>query len=94
MKNVQPLHDRVLVRPHKAQEVSKGGIHLPRAAAEREHPASGEVLAVGSNDDFFVQVGQKILYGKYVGTEVTVNGEVLKVMREKDIMAIVDEYPT
>lgn len=93
MQNVQPLHDRVLIRPKKFEHKTPGGLHLPRQAAEREHPACGEVLALGTAEEFGIAPGDKILYGKYVGTEVKVADETLLVMREKDIMAKIDDWP-
>jgi chaperonin GroES len=90
-----PLHDRVIVRSAEPEEVSKGGIILPDTAKEK--PQQGEVLAVGPGkigDDgktitMQVKVGDKILYGKYSGTEVSIDGEDVLIMRESDIFAVI-----
>ena len=92
--NLTPLHDRVLVRPSKPEEVSSGGIIIPDTA--QEQPMQGEIIAAGPgkiNDDgkvsvLQVKVGDSVLYGKYSGTEVSVNGEDLLIMRESDIFAV------
>lgn len=93
--NVTPLHDRVLVRPAQPEEVTSGGIIIPDTAKEK--PMQGEVVAVGAgkhNDEgkliaMQVQPGDKVLYGKYSGTEINVSGEDLLIMRESDIFAII-----
>ncbi|MER3525018.1 MAG: co-chaperone GroES [Ignavibacteria bacterium] len=92
---VKPLADRVVVKPAPAEEKTKGGIILPDTAKEK--PVIGEVVAVGPGkvtDDGKkiapeVKVGDKVLYGKYSGTEVTIEGEEYLIMREADIFAIV-----
>ncbi len=92
---IKPLADRVIVKPSPAEEKTKGGIILPDTAKEK--PVIGEVVAVGPGkvtDDGKkvapeVKVGDKVLYGKYSGTEVTVEGEEYLIMREADIFAIV-----
>lgn len=92
---MKPLGDRVVVKPAAAEEKTKGGIILPDTAKEK--PVIGEVVAVGPGkvtDDGKkvapeVKVGDKVLYGKYSGTEVTVEGEEYLIMREADIFAIV-----
>ncbi len=92
---MKPLGDRVIVKPAAAEEKTKGGIILPDTAKEK--PVIGEVVAVGPGkvtDDGKkvtpeVKVGDKVLYGKYSGTEVTVEGEEYLIMREADIFAIV-----
>jgi chaperonin GroES len=92
--NLTPLHDRVLVRPSKPEEVTSGGIIIPDTAKEK--PMQGEIIAAGpgkTNDDgkltaLQVKVGDSVLYGKYSGTEVSVNGEDLLIMRESDIFAV------
>ncbi|MBI5474254.1 MAG: co-chaperone GroES [Ignavibacteriae bacterium] len=92
---MKPLADRVIVKPSPAEEKTKGGIILPDTAKEK--PVIGEVVAVGPGkvaDDgkkilLEVKVGDKVLYGKYSGTEVTVEGEEYLIMREADIFAIV-----
>lgn len=94
--SIQPLGDRVVVKPHKAEDKTKGGIVLPDTAKEK--PQEGEVIAVGkgkASDNGSVQAlevkkGDKVLYGKYSGTEITSKeGEELLIMREDDILAIV-----
>ncbi len=92
---MKPLADRVIVKPSAAEEKTKGGIILPDTAKEK--PVIGEVVAVGPGkitEDGKkvvpeVKVGDKVLYGKYSGTEVTVEGEEYLIMREADIFAIV-----
>ena len=92
---MKPLADRVVIKPAVAEEKTKGGIILPDTAKEK--PVIGEVVAVGPGkvtDDGKkvapeVKVGDKVLYGKYSGTEVTVEGEEYLIMREADIFAIV-----
>jgi chaperonin GroES len=94
---LRPLHDRVIVRRMEEERVSAGGIVIPDNAAEK--PVRGEVVAVGngkvldSGDQrgLDVKAGDKVLFGKYSGTEVKVDGEELLVMREDDIMAVIDE---
>lgn len=93
--NVTPLQDRVIVKPLEAEEKTKGGIILPDTAKEK--PIEGTVVAVGPGkiaDDgkvinMTVKVGDKVLYGKYSGTEVTIDGEEYLFMRESDIFAVV-----
>ncbi len=93
--NIKPLADRVVIKPAPAEERTKGGIILPDTAKEK--PVIGEVVAVGPGkvtDDgkkiaLEVKVGDKVLYGKYSGTEVTVDGDEVLIMREADIFAIV-----
>ena len=93
---IRPLHDRVIVKRIEEERKSAGGIVIPDTAAEK--PDQGEVVAVGKGkkDDqgklipLDVKVGDKILFGKYSGTEVKVDGEELVVMREEDVMAIIE----
>ena len=93
---IRPLHDRVLVRRLDDEKTSPGGIVIPDTVAEK--PMQGEIVAVGNgkiqeNGDIRpldVKVGDKILFGKYSGTEVKVGGEELLVMREDDIMGVVE----
>jgi chaperonin GroES len=88
--NVTPLHDRVIVRPAKAEEKTAGGIIIPDTAKEK--PQRGEVVAAGpgkKDEPVTVKIGDTVLYGKYAGTELTVDGEDLLIMRESDILAIV-----
>ncbi|MFW2330956.1 MAG: co-chaperone GroES [Nitrospinota bacterium] len=93
--NVKPLHDRVLVEPASEQETIKGGIIIPDTAKEK--PQEGKVVAIGAGkilDDgsrkpFEVQVGDKVIYSKYAGTEIKVDSEERLLMREDDILAII-----
>jgi chaperonin GroES len=92
---IKPLGDRVVIKPAEAEEKTKGGIILPDTAKEK--PVVGEIVAVGPGkvaDDgkkivMEVKVGDKVLYGKYSGTEVTIEGDEYLIMREADIFAIV-----
>ena len=94
---IRPLHDRVIVRRLEEERKTAGGIVIPDTAAEK--PVRGEVTAVGNgkildNGDvrsLDVKVGDKVLFGKYSGTEVKVDGEELVVMREDDIMAVLED---
>ncbi|MGR9044199.1 MAG: co-chaperone GroES [Gammaproteobacteria bacterium] len=91
---IRPLHDRVIIKRVEEETKTAGGIVLPGSAAEK--PSQGEVLAVGNgkvldNGDvraLEVKVGDKVLFGKYSGTEVKIDGEEVIVMREEDIMGI------
>jgi len=93
--NIKPLADRVVVKPLEQDEAKVGSIYIPDTAKEK--PQEGEIVAVGpgkvsdSGDkvDMEVKVGDKVLYGKYSGTEVTVDGEDYLIMRESDILAII-----
>jgi chaperonin GroES len=92
---IEPLADRVLVKPMEAEEKTKGGIVLPDTAKEK--PQQGEVVAVGKGKTLDngevkpleVKVGDKVLYGKYAGTEVTIDGEEYLIIREDDILAVI-----
>jgi len=92
---LNPLADRVVVKPAEAEEKTKGGIILPDTAKEK--PVEGAIVAAGpgkisDNGELVkmtVKVGDKVLYGKYSGTEVTIDGEEYLIMRESDIFAIV-----
>lgn len=87
---LQPLADRVLVQADIAEEKSKGGIIIPDTA--KESPQKGVVLAVGKgkkDDPMTVQVGDSVLYGKYSGTEITVEGVEALIMKESDIFGII-----
>ncbi|NMC43104.1 MAG: co-chaperone GroES [candidate division Zixibacteria bacterium] len=94
--NIRPLADRVMVKPIEPAEVKKGGIIIPDTAKEK--PMHGEVKAVGTGRQtedgkvipMTVKVGNKILYGKYSGTEISVDGEEMLIMRESDVLAIVE----
>ena len=87
--NVQPLADRVLIEPAPAEEKTAFGIIIPDTAKEK--PQRGTVLAVGpgkKDEPLTVKVGDSVLYGKYAGTEITVEGKEYLIMRESDIFAI------
>ncbi|MDO8826770.1 MULTISPECIES: co-chaperone GroES [Methylophaga] len=94
--NLRPLHDRVIVRRMEEETTSAGGIVIPDNAAEK--PSRGEILAAGNGKitdsgevrPLAVKVGDKVLFGKYAGTEVKVEGEELLVMREDDIVAVIE----
>ena len=91
----KPLHDRVLVRRVESDEKTKGGLIIPESAKEK--PAEGEIVAVGAGakDDegdriaMDVKAGDKILFGKWSGTEITLDGEELLIMKESDILGII-----
>jgi chaperonin GroES len=93
---IRPLHDRVIVKRLESENVSAGGIVIPDSAAEK--PVQGKVVAVGKGKiledgnvrPLDVKVGDKILFGKYSGTEVKVDGDDLVVMREEDVMAVIE----
>ena len=93
--NLTPLHDRVIVKPSEPEEITKGGIIIPDTAKEK--PQQGEIIAAGSgriNDEgkvipLAVKKGDKILYGKYSGTEIAIDGDEFLMMRESDIFAII-----
>ncbi len=93
---IRPLHDRVVVKRMEEESTSPGGIVIPDSAAEK--PIKGEVMAVGNGKltdsgelrALDLNVGDKVLFGKYSGTEVKVDGDELLVMREDDIMAVIE----
>jgi chaperonin GroES len=95
--NIRPLHDRVIVKREPEERKSPGGIVIPDTASEK--PTFGNVIAVGQGKVLDngqvrppdVKVGDRILFGKYSGTEVKVNNEELVVMREADVMAVVEK---
>ena len=94
---IRPLHDRVVVSRVAEEEKTKGGIIIPDTAKEK--PVEGKVLAVGSGrilDDgsvrkLDIKVGDRVLFGKYGGTEVTLNGEDHLILREEDILGVVEK---
>ena len=94
--NIRPLHDRVVVRRTEEERKSPGGIVIPDSATEK--PVKGEVLAVGNgkiidsgqSKALDLKVGDQVLFGKYSGTEIKVNGEDLLVMREEDVLAVIE----
>ena len=92
---VAPLADRVVVRPLEETEQMRGGLYIPDTAKEK--PQQGEVLAVGPGKfedgkrvQMEVKVGDKILYGKYSGTEITINDEQVLILRESDVLAVIN----
>lgn len=88
--NITPLHDRVIVKPAAAEEKSAGGIIIPNTAKEK--PQKGVVVAAGPgkvDEPVTVKAGDSVLYGKYAGTELTIDGLEYLIMRESDILAIV-----
>lgn len=93
--NVKPLFDRVVIKDVESEETTKGGIILTSSAKEK--PQYANVVAVGPGGvvdgkevTMQVQVGQKVIYSKYAGTEVKIDGEELKIVRQSDILAIVE----
>ena len=94
--NIRPLHDRVILKRMEEETKSAGGIVIPDSAAEK--PIRGEVVAAGPGKrlesgellPLDVKVGDKVLFGKYSGTEVKVDGQELLVMREEDIMGVIE----
>lgn len=94
--NIRPLHDRVVIRRLEEERTSAGGIVIPDTATEK--PSRGEVVAIGAGKmldngeviPLAVKIGEKILFGKYAGTEVKIAGEEYVVMREDDIMGVIE----
>jgi chaperonin GroES len=94
---IRPLHDRVIIKRLEEERTTQGGIIIPDTAAEK--PIKGKVIAVGKGKilesgevrPLDVKVGDNILFGKYSGTEVKVDGEDLLVMREEDVMAVIEK---
>ena len=92
--NITPLHDRVIVKPAAAEEKTAGGIIIPDTAKEK--PVQGEIIAVGQGrigDDgkirpLDVKKGDRVLFGKYAGTEIKIEGEEFLMMREEDILGV------
>ena len=93
---LRPLHDRVIIKRMEEERLSAGGIVIPDSATEK--PIRGEVLAVGNGKilengsvrALAVKAGDKVLFGKYSGTEVKIDGQELLVMREEDLMAVIE----
>ena len=86
--NIQPLADRIVIEPAKAEEKTVGGIIIPDTAKEK--PLQGKVLAVGQgtkDEAMVLQAGDEVLYGKYSGTEVEIDGNKLLIMRQSDVLA-------
>ena len=96
MANLRPLDDRVVIEPMVAEEKTQGGILLPDTAKEK--PMKGKIIAVGDGKmlesgkraELLVKKGDKVLYGKYAGTEITIDGKEYLVMRESDILAKIE----
>ncbi|MCL5674614.1 MAG: co-chaperone GroES [Candidatus Omnitrophica bacterium] len=94
--NVKPLGDRVVVKPLEAEDKTKGGIILPDTAKEK--PQEGKVVAIGKGKTdeagklipMEVKVGNKVLYGKYSGTEITIEKEQYMILKEEDILAVIE----
>ena len=87
--NIKPLSDRVLIAPAAAEEKTVGGIIIPDTAKEK--PLKGQVVAVGNgtkDEEMVLKVGDTVLYGKYAGTELEVEGEKYLIMRQSDVVAI------
>ncbi len=97
MSKIRPLHDRVIVKREEDERKSPGGIVIPDSASEK--PSKGRVVAVGTGKlledgkvrPLDVKVGDKVLFGKYSGTEVKVDGDDVLVMREEDILAVIEK---
>ena len=94
--NIKPLHDRAVIRRLEEDRTTPGGIVIPDSAAEK--PVRGEVVAIGKGKvlesgeirPMDIKVGDKVLFGKYAGTEIKLDGDELVVMREDDIMAVIE----
>ena len=94
--NIQPLHDRVVIRRTEEEKTTASGLIIPDSATEK--PSQGEVLAVGKGKttdsgtvvQLDVKVGDTVIFGQFAGTEIKSNGETLLIMREDDIVAIID----
>lgn len=87
--NIKPLADRVLILPAPAEEKTVGGIIIPDTAKEK--PLKGKVMAVGTgtkDDEMVLKAGDEVLYGKYSGTEIEMDGEKYLIMRQSDVMAV------
>jgi chaperonin GroES len=96
MTSIKPLGDRVVVQPKPAEEKTDSGLYIPDSAKEK--PQRGTVKSVGpgrvengTQIDMTVEEGQEVLYGKYAGTEVTLDGEEYLIMRESDIFGVIEE---
>ena len=88
--NIRPLADRVLIKPAAAEEKTLGGIIIPDSAKEK--PLKGEIVAGGNgtkDEEMVVKVGDNVLYGKYAGTEIELDGEKYLIMRQADVLAII-----
>ena len=88
--NIKPLADRVLIKPAAAEEKTLGGIIIPDSAKEK--PLKGEVIAVGNgtkDEEMILKPGDQVLYGKYAGTELDLDGTKYLIMRQSDVLAII-----
>ena len=86
--NIKPLADRVVIKPTPAEEVTMAGIIIPDSAKEK--PLKGKVIAVGTgtkDEEMVLKVGDTVLYGKYAGTEIELEGEKILIMRQSDVLA-------
>ena len=89
--NIRPLADRVLIEPNAAEEKTLAGIYIPDSAKEK--PLEGKVLAVGNgtkDEEMILKVGDTVLYGKYAGTEIELEGKKYLMMRQSDVLAVID----
>lgn len=89
---LKPLADRVIVQPAAAEEVTTGGIIIPDSAKEK--PQRGTILAAGQgtkDEEMILKEGDKVLYGKYAGTEIDLDGEKVLIMRQNEVLAVVEE---
>ncbi|MDE6513379.1 MAG: co-chaperone GroES [Muribaculaceae bacterium] len=87
--NIKPLADRVVIKPTAAEEVTVAGIIIPDSAKEK--PLKGEVVAAGAgskDEEMVLKVGDQVLYGKYAGTEIELEGEKYLIMRQSDVLAV------
>lgn len=88
--NIKPLADRVVVQPQEAETKTAGGLYIPDTAKEK--PQRGKIVAVGSgkkDEPMELKVGDVVLYGKYAGTEINVDGEDVLIMRQSDVLAVI-----
>ncbi|MDE6536058.1 MAG: co-chaperone GroES [Muribaculaceae bacterium] len=88
--NIKPLADRVVIKPTPAEEVTMAGIIIPDSAKEK--PLKGEVIAVGNgtkDEEMVLKPGDTVLYGKYAGTEIELEGEKILIMRQSDVLATI-----
>ena len=89
--NLKPLADRVLIAPTAAEEVTRAGIIIPDSAKEK--PLKGKVLAVGNgtkDEEMVLKAGDEVLYGKYAGTEIEFEGEKVLIMRQNEVLAVIE----
>lgn len=91
--SLKPLADRVVIEPMAAETKTASGLYIPDTAQEK--PQKGKVLAVGTgtkDEEMKVKVGDIVLYGKYAGTEININADKYLIMRQSDLLAIIEEY--